>query len=100
MADSKERRSLQESWATTTRHLSAARQVLSDAGLDRSDSATVAVQEFQDSLAHNELELALDALEAAAVGEEPPSDFWEHLLRAARTMGLVGRAARIEQELR
>jgi hypothetical protein len=100
MTNPDHRRELQDGWETTTRHLVAARDVLSAAGLDESGSASVAIRDYEEFLNHNELELALDSLEVAVDQSHPPSEFWRHLLNAARNMGLAARAERIEKEIR
>ncbi len=94
------RRELERSWAVTRKHLDAAREVLSVAGLDGTIEARKLISEYNEFLAHNELELALDMLEAAADGQSAPQEFWQHLIRAARNMGLETRAQQLAQEIR
>ena len=43
---------------------------------------------FDDYLAHNELELALNELEGIPLYNETPREFWQLLLRAANRMQL------------
>lgn len=42
-------------------------------------------------LCHNELELALDVLEAGAAEEKVSAEFWWHMKKAAEIMGLAER---------
>jgi hypothetical protein len=60
--------------------------------------STDPILELEDDLAHNELELALDALigEASGRDPQPSSSFWRLLKQAADVMGL----ARHRNELR
>ena len=75
---------LLKSWAITTRHLTAAAEALG--GPHR--------REYEEFMVHNELELALDQLEAFGEESHQPQQFWEHLLAAAENMGLTKHAAR------
>jgi hypothetical protein len=90
MHSEEKKRALENSWANTCRHLEAAKECLvGQHGIDKE-----ALNEYQGFLDHNELELALDELEA--VGEEATSDqrFWQYLILAAENMGLQKHAAR------
>jgi hypothetical protein len=57
-----------------------------------------AVKEFRDYLSHNELELALDALCAAADLVIAPGRVWRDLARAAETMGLQDRLPKLRRK--
>jgi hypothetical protein len=48
-------------------------------------------QEFAHYLNHNELELALDVLEAGAAEQKVSGEFWWHMKKAAEVMGLTER---------
>jgi hypothetical protein len=89
-----EKRALENSWAITCRHLEAAKECL----MDRHGISKEALGEYQGFLDHNELELALDELEA--VGEATKSDrhFWKFLLLAAENMSLSRHAARYREK--
>ncbi len=83
MHSEEDKRALEKSWAITCRHLEAAKECLvGQQGIDKE-----ALGEYQGFLDHNELELALDELEAAG---ESNSDqrFWNYLILAAENMGL------------
>ena len=75
---------LQRSWEITRDHLRLARACL-PGGLDDSP--------YLEYLAHNELELALDALEE--LEDQAGPAFWGHLADAAEQMQLLQRAARL-----
>ena len=87
MHSPEEQQRLRESWARTSEYLRSARALLPPKGAGQ----------FEEYLAHNELELALDELEAA--GEGRPAEFWRHLLAAAENMGLAEHAARYREHL-
>jgi len=53
-------------------------------------------RQYSEFIAANELELALDELEALASRTQCPPDFWRVLLSAANRMGLSKHSARIE----
>lgn len=48
-------------------------------------------REFARYLKHNELELALDVLEAGAAEQQVSGEFWWHMKKAAEVMGLSER---------
>lgn len=54
-------------------------------------ASPVHLQEFDDYLSHNDLELALDILEAGAAEQRVSGDFWWHMKKAAEVMGLTER---------
>jgi hypothetical protein len=79
---------LLESWSRTLADLVCARAFLpADLGL------------VDDWLEHNELGLALEALEALGDEHAVPDAFWAALLPAADRMGLTAAADRIRQRL-
>lgn len=85
-----ERAELERNWATTAKHLNAARQQLPDVPTPGVDGATLSG--FEECLRHNEMELALDELEDLGLTNTPPAEFWRHLMYAAENMGLSDRA--------
>ena len=95
MPSDRKKKALEESWAVTRRHLDDAKQILlAKAGVDPASLA-----QYQEWLEHNELELALDELEA--LGAELPREggFWNQLFRAARNMHLPEHARRYLNKL-
>jgi hypothetical protein len=80
------RRALEESWARSTGHVQAAVACLSPLS-DRAD-CNERLQESREWLSHNELELALDELEAIGDLLYVRGAFWERLVRAATEMQL------------
>lgn len=88
---------LQESWRRTTELLRDARSHLSEAA---EGICADEIAEFEDCLSHNELELALDSLEAA-VFKSPCETLRivELLIAAAESMRLEQHAARYRAEI-
>jgi hypothetical protein len=85
-------RELQDSWLKTTEFLRDARAHLSEAA---EGVCADEIAEFEDYLSHNELELALDSLEAAVLKSPGESlHIFELLVSAADNMGLTKHAAR------
>ena len=83
---------LQDSWRKTTEFLRDARAHLSEAA---EGVCADEIAEFEDYLSHNELELALDSLEAAVFKSPGESlHVFELLVSAADNMGLTEHAAR------
>ena len=86
---------LQASWDRTAGHLSDAERALGGA-------PHPALAEYRHFLAHNELGLAMESLEAAGDALGAPPGFWRALRAAAEEMGLAERsrvyAARIRGE--
>lgn len=91
------RADLERSWATTGRHLKAARELLHDGGPPGADGASLAG--FEQCLRQNEMELALDELEDLGLTSAPPAEFWRHLMYAASNMALVDRAAEFRRRM-
>lgn len=88
---------LRESWRRTTELLLDARSHLSEAA---EGICADEIAEFDDYLSHNELELALDSLEAAVI--KSPCEtlrILELLIAAAESMGLEQHAARYRIEI-
>src|SRR5215475_10355028 len=83
---------LQDSWRKTSEFLREIRAHLSEAAEGVSADE---IAEFEDYLSHNELELALDSLEAA-VRKSPGESLhvFELMVSAAENMGLTEHAAR------
>jgi hypothetical protein len=91
-----DRKELEQSWATTRRHLGAAMRLLPTES--PTDDIAQSRARYQDWLDHNELELALDELifiaeEVLARGERPSSNVWSELSGAALSMALEEKAA-------
>ena len=93
-----DRAELERSWATTARHLNAARNQLPKVLAPGAEGATVSG--FEECLRHNEMELALDELEDLGLTNEPPPEFWRQLVQAAENMGLSERATDFERRMR
>ena len=88
------RRELEESWARTTGYLLTALACMSSP-VPLCGDRDERVQKFREWLAHNELELALDELEALGDRLRVRGAFWEHLLLAATEMKLDESAQRL-----
>jgi len=91
------RSELERSWATTRKHLTAARALLRDDSAPGADGATL--QGFEECLGQNEMELALDELEDLGLTCHPVAEFWRHLMYAAESMELSDRAAEYKQRM-
>ena len=92
-----ERAELERSWATTAKHLNAARDQLPDEPAPGADGATLSG--FEECLRHNEMELALDELEDLGLTNAPPAEFWRRLMYAAENMDLSERAADFKRRI-
>ena len=92
-----DRTELERLWATTAKHLSAARAQLPEMPAPGLDGATVSG--FEECLRHHEMELALDELEDLGLTNAPPPDFWRHLIFAAESMELWERAADFKRKI-
>jgi hypothetical protein len=84
-------------WATTAKHLNAARAQLPDVPAPGLDGATVSG--FDECLRQNEMELALDELEDLGLTNATPPEFWRHLVSAAESMELSERAADFKRKM-
>ena len=56
--------------------------------------------EYADYISHNELELALDVLEAAGEEVSVNRDYWWNIKKAAEVMGLLDRLNTLRAKLR
>jgi hypothetical protein len=92
-----DRAELERSWATTARHLTAARDQLPKVPAPGADGATLSG--FEECLQHNEMELALDELEDLGLTNAPPAEFWRHLIRAAENMKLTERVVDFRRKM-
>ena len=92
-----ERSELEKSWATSSKHLRAARDLLRDEAPPGADGATLSG--FEECLRQNEMELALDELEDLGLTSAPPAEFWRHLMYAAENIGLGDRAAEYKRRM-
>lgn len=92
-----DRAELERSWATTARHLNAARKHLPQVPVPGVEGATISG--FEECLGHNEMELALDELEDLGLTNAPPPEFWRHLIRAAENMALSERATDFKRRI-
>ena len=92
-----DRTELERIWATTAKHLNAARAQLPEAPPPGLDGATISG--FDECLRHHEMELALDELEDLGLTNASPPDFWRHLILAAESMELSERAADFKRRM-
>lgn len=82
---------LLKSWKSTETLLERARNALpASTGMNEQEYVALLTQ-YRQFLEHNELELALDMLEALGHLASCRGGFWQDLERAAENMGLVGR---------
>jgi len=88
-----ERAELEKSWATSGKHLRAARRLLPEVPASGVDGASA--DGFEECIRHNELELALDELEDLGLANTPTPEFWLELASAAANMELTDRAAEL-----
>lgn len=93
-----ERQQLEKSWGITRTLLARAKARLPIPAADRAVEFDKAIAEHERMLSHNELELALDALEAAGDLVAPPGGFWRDLERAAENMHLYARASQLRRK--
>lgn len=93
-----DRHALTQSWATTTRHLKAARDQLLHA--DYESAVEQYIGQFDECLSCNEFELAFDELDAIGHDLDCGPAFWQELLAAAENMGLARHAARCRLKCR
>jgi hypothetical protein len=87
-----DRSTLAESWARTLRHIAASRFYLPEA-LETKEALS-AEREYAHYLHHNELGLALEAIEALGEIQSSPPAFWHELELAAKSMGMHEAATR------
>ena len=80
---------LSDSWRKTRSHLSHAFALVDDVTEDPDGDSIGQLRElYAEYIDHNELELALDALELVGDRTDMPSKFWKALEDAAMQMGL------------
>jgi hypothetical protein len=82
---------LQKRWKMIEAQLDAACKIMPTPPPEVSERYATLLGEYQEFIAHNELECALDMLQE--IGELVPcrGGFWRNLERAAKTMELLGR---------
>ena len=88
---------LEESWSVTRTLLSRARAALPLPSPDAKAEFEETLAEYEHMLDHNELELALDALEHAGSLVTSRGGFWKDLERAATNMELIARASQLRR---
>ena len=90
------REELEKKWKITIALLSEARAVLCEC-----QGVGKYIAEYDEYLDHNELELALDMLEEAALEatSKPPEEIWVKLKEAAKSMGLENRCEFYNQQI-
>lgn len=91
------RTELEKKWEVTVAFLSEARGLLCEC-----QGVGKYIAEYDEYLDHNELELALDMLEEAALEatNQPPQEVWSKLKEAAESMGLNDRCEFYDQQIR
>lgn len=82
---------LRRTWKEVTELLNEAREILNncDGSVEFVDD-----KQFVEYLDHNELELALDEIEAISDSFELPREFWQCLIKASNSMGLKDHSKR------
>ncbi len=85
----------EESWKVTIKHLKAGRALLPQDMLFEEEK--VFKKEYAEYLDHNELELAMNALDDLGLLCNAPNEFWHQLESAASNMGLTDKAVRFKQ---
>ena len=78
-------------WKVTEAHLEHARGLLPRSTPEVTAEYERLLSDYRSNLEHNELELAMDMLEALGEIIPCPGGFWRNLERAAETMGLLQR---------
>jgi len=85
-------------WRVTVTLLQRAHRAIPNPQQDVSTRVVEHEKEFDNFIAHNELELALDMLEEIADMVPCGGGFWRDLERAAETMDLSQRAQRLHNQ--
>jgi hypothetical protein len=85
-------------WKITVAYLEHARKKLPESTEKNSDEYQRLLESYHNFLEHNELELALDALEELGDLVQNKGGFWKDLERAATTMELKNRASRFHEK--
>jgi hypothetical protein len=88
---------LEKSWQVTRTLLSRAKAALPPPALETKVEFAETLAEYERVLSHNELELALDALEHAGSLVATRGGVWRDLERAAKNMGLIERASQFRR---
>lgn len=88
---------LEKSWSVTRTLLSRAKAALPVPPPEARAEFDETLAEYERMLSHNELEIALDALEHAGGLVVARGGFWKDLERAATNMQLVARASRLRR---
>jgi hypothetical protein len=91
---------LEKSLQVTRTLLSRAKAALPPPALEAKVEFAETLAEYEGVLSHNELELALDALEHAGSLVAARCGFWRDLERAAKNMGLIERASQFHRRFR
>ncbi|HFQ4961094.1 TPA: hypothetical protein ACGUPM_004623 [Vibrio vulnificus] len=86
---------LEKSWKITITYLNAARRKLPEEMVFL--EAKEAEKDFNEYLKHNELELAMNALDDMGLLSNAPDEFWFDLELAASNMGLLVEAKRFNR---
>lgn len=84
-------------WAAVRRQFDVATGLLPKPARSGEDGGTV--EAYQDWLEHNELELALDELEALGDANRVSSSYWVALAEAARLMNLAVNESRLRSRI-
>jgi hypothetical protein len=79
-------------WSKVEGHLESAARLLPDPVRTGDEGGTI--EGYREFLAHNELELAFDELEALGDANKVTGAYWEDLASAAALMGLDAKARR------
>lgn len=94
---------LQKRWNLVRQKLESARGYLPERPIENSgghsDRDLGTLDAFQEHLDHNEFELALDQIEALGTLNRCSADFWRILEKAAQSMHLNSRSARLRRRL-
>ena len=87
-----------KSWEVTTQHLQAARALLPSQLTQYPESESGSLHGFEEFLAYNELELALDELAGLGEANRCSVEFWHELTLAAENMQLTKKADNYRQK--
>ena len=83
---------LKESWKITEQHLEAARALLPSPLIECPEAEWGSLKQFEEYLAANELEMAMDQLEGMGEANDCTAEFWQELVAAAENMEQTKRA--------
>jgi len=87
--------SLKKSWKITINHLTTARNLLPEEMFF--EEAIEFAKEFEESIEHNELELAMNSLDDLGLLCNAPDEFWHQLELSAKNMGLSNDVKRFNE---